>query len=55
MDRGPWRATVHGIAKAQLRLTRLSMHTYAFKQSLLYILDFNMDILQVISIVHCRF
>ena len=27
MDRGAWRATVHGIAKRQTQLKRLSMHT----------------------------
>ena len=27
MDRGPWRATVHGVAKSQTRLKRLSMHS----------------------------
>ena len=26
MDRGAWRATVHGVAKSQTRLTQLSMH-----------------------------
>ena len=25
-DRGAWRATVHGVAKSQTRLERLSMH-----------------------------
>jgi len=28
MDRGVWRATVHGVAKSQTRLKQLSMHTY---------------------------
>ena len=27
MDRGAWWATVHGVAKSQTRLKRLSMHT----------------------------
>ena len=27
MDRGAWRATVHGVAKSQTRLKRLSTHT----------------------------
>ena len=27
MDRGVWRTTVHGVAKSQTRLKRLSMHT----------------------------
>ena len=27
MDRGAWRATVHGIAKSQIWLKRLRMHT----------------------------
>ena len=26
MDRGDWRATVHGVAKSQTRLKRLSTH-----------------------------
>ena len=26
MDRGAWRATVHGVAKSQTQLKRLSMH-----------------------------
>ena len=26
MDRGAWRATVHGVARSQTRLKRLSMH-----------------------------
>ena len=26
MDRGAWRATVHGVAKSRTRLKRLSMH-----------------------------
>ena len=29
MDRGAWRATVHGFAKSQTQLKRLSMHTHA--------------------------
>ena len=28
MDRGAWRATVHGVTKCQTRLTRLSGHTH---------------------------
>ena len=28
MDRGAWRATVHGVAKIQTCLKRLSTHTY---------------------------
>ena len=28
MDRGAWRATVHGVTKSQTRLKRLSTHTY---------------------------
>ena len=28
MDRGAWRATVHGVAKSQTRLKRLSVHAY---------------------------
>ena len=27
MDRGAWQATVHGVAKSQTRLKRLSTHT----------------------------
>ena len=27
MDRGAWRATVHGVAKSQTRLSELSAHT----------------------------
>ena len=30
MDRGAWRATVHGDEKSQTQLKRLSMHTWAF-------------------------
>ena len=29
MDRGAWRATVHGVEKSQTRLKRLSMHILA--------------------------
>ena len=32
MDRGVWRATVHGVAKSQTRLKRLSMHTQLYIQ-----------------------
>ena len=28
MDRGAWWATVHGVAKSQTHLKRLSMHAY---------------------------
>ena len=28
MDRGAWQATVHGVAKSQTQLKRLSMHAY---------------------------
>ena len=28
MDRGPWRATVHGVTKSQTRLKQLSTHAY---------------------------
>ena len=28
MDRGAWEATVHSVAKSQMRLERLSMHTH---------------------------
>ena len=28
MDRGAWQATVHGAAKSQTRLKRLSMHSH---------------------------
>ena len=34
MDRGAWRATVHGVAKSWIRLKRLSMHA---RISLIYI------------------
>ena len=27
MDRGAWQGIVHGVAKSQIRLKRLSMHT----------------------------
>ena len=27
MNRGAWRATVHGVTKSRTRLKRLSMHT----------------------------
>ena len=30
MDRGAWRATVHGVAKSPIKLNRLSMHALAF-------------------------
>ena len=30
VDRGPWRATVHGVTKNQIRLKRLSTHTPLF-------------------------
>jgi len=35
MDRGAWRATVHGVAQSQTRLKDLSMH--ACKYMLLYL------------------
>ena len=35
MDRGAWRATVHGVAKSQTRLKRLSTHTAARSGDLL--------------------
>ena len=28
MDRGTWRATVHGVAKSQTRLKQFSMHAH---------------------------
>ena len=28
MDRGAWRATVHGVAKGQTRLKQLNMHAH---------------------------
>ena len=31
MDRGAWRATVHGVAKSRARLKRLSTHTHFIK------------------------
>ena len=31
MDRGGWRATVHGVAKSQTQLKQLSMHTRPLK------------------------
>ena len=31
MDRGAWRATVHGVAKSRARLKQLSTHTYFIK------------------------
>ena len=31
MDRGAWRAMVHGVAKSQTRLKRLSTHTHRGK------------------------
>ena len=34
MDRGAWRATVHGVAKSQILLKRLSIHTHGLKQTL---------------------
>ena len=35
MDRGAWRVTVHGVAKSQTRLTKLSTHPYLLSLSLL--------------------
>ena len=29
-DRGTWQATVHGVAKSQTQLKRLSMHTFIY-------------------------
>ena len=34
MDRGAWRATVHGVAKSQILLKLLSIHTHGLKQTL---------------------
>ena len=31
MDRGTWRATIHGVAKSQIWLKQLSMHTLLLK------------------------
>ena len=31
MDRGAWRATVHGVAKSQTRLRQLSTHTHIYQ------------------------
>ena len=31
MDRGAWRATVHGVAKSQTRLKQLRMHSEKHK------------------------
>ena len=28
MDRGAWRATVHGVAKSRTKLKQVSMHTH---------------------------
>ena len=36
MDRGAWWATVHGVAKSQTRLKRLSMHACPFLDSSTY-------------------
>ena len=33
MDRGAWRATVHGVAKSQTRLKRLSMHAHTCQRT----------------------
>ena len=35
MDRGAWRAAVHGLAKSQTRLKQLSMHTRMTDQTFL--------------------
>ena len=29
MDKGAWKATVHGVAKSRIRLKRLSMHAHS--------------------------
>ena len=34
MDGGAWWATVHGVAKSQILLKRLSIHTHGLKQTL---------------------
>ena len=38
MDRGAWRATVHGVAKSQTQLKQLSVHasTLSVKMQLLF-------------------
>ena len=33
MDKGAWRAIVHGVAKSQTRIKLLSMHTWGFLKS----------------------
>ena len=33
MDRGPWRATVHGVTKSQTRLQRISTQASAFSEA----------------------
>ena len=33
MDRGAWRATVHGVTKSQTRLKRLSRHTHLYNKN----------------------
>ena len=35
MDRGAWRATVHGVAKSQTRLKQLSTYTHVYTIKLL--------------------
>ena len=33
MDRGAWRATVHGVAQSRTQLKRLSLHAHSFIDS----------------------
>ena len=33
MDRGAWRATVHGMVKSRTQLKRQDAHTYQLKQA----------------------
>jgi len=37
MDRGTWRAALHGISQSQTRLKQLSMHSYIYIFSQIYV------------------
>ena len=47
MDRGAWQATIHRVAKSQMRLKRLSMqHIYVYWVSLIAQLAKNLPAMQ---------
>ena len=44
MDRGAWRASVHGVAKSWTRLKQLRMHAYCIIQYISHIWKFKFNV-----------